>query len=278
MVRRRVAVDLEPSGRQIDLGVDWTRALASGSVLRIGARLIRERGHVAGRNPEAVVFAGRRIGLQGPSRPSRPTPSRQPVPPLRRVTKASSSLAFATPMGKRRSLSLSAAVAPDSNPVKRTSRERIRIGGVPFGSTPRFRNLSPMAMSPRIFASNSAIQASKRLPSSSTSSLQPRTRVLQCRARSRTRTAPRGATRGRQSWSGGTFAKAPISIRSGIPWRFGDTGRTEVREPCEIGSPLIASSRNHSLSSAIPRYARTDTPIMRPGALDTKISLCLFGT
>ena len=61
VMRKRVAVDLEPSGRQIDFGMDWTAAVAPESVLRIGARLIREPGHVAGRSPEAVVFAGLRI-------------------------------------------------------------------------------------------------------------------------------------------------------------------------------------------------------------------------
>ena len=63
VVRERVAVDLEPSGRQIDVGMDWTGAVAPGAVLRIGARLIREPGHVAGRNPEAVAFAGMRIRM-----------------------------------------------------------------------------------------------------------------------------------------------------------------------------------------------------------------------
>ena len=63
VVRERVAVDLEPSGRQIDAGMDWTGAVAPGAVLRIGARLIREPGHVAGRNPEAVAFAGLRIRM-----------------------------------------------------------------------------------------------------------------------------------------------------------------------------------------------------------------------
>ena len=62
-MRRRVAGDLEPSGRQLDAGVDWTQELASESVPRIGARLIREPGHVAGGNREAAVFAGLRIGL-----------------------------------------------------------------------------------------------------------------------------------------------------------------------------------------------------------------------
>ena len=69
VVRRRVAVDLEPSGRLSDAGPDWTRTLASGSMLGIGARLIREPGPVAGGNPETVVFAGLRIARQGPRRP-----------------------------------------------------------------------------------------------------------------------------------------------------------------------------------------------------------------
>ena len=63
VVRERVAVDLEPSGRQIDAGMDWTSAVAPGAVLRIGARLIREPGHVAARNPEAIAFAGLRIRM-----------------------------------------------------------------------------------------------------------------------------------------------------------------------------------------------------------------------
>ncbi len=63
VVRERVAVDLEPSGRQIDAGADWTGAVAPGTVLRIGARLIREPGHVAGSIPEAVAFGGLRIRM-----------------------------------------------------------------------------------------------------------------------------------------------------------------------------------------------------------------------
>ena len=43
---------------------------------------------------------------------------------------------------KRWSLSLSAAVLPESNPVKRTGREHIRIGGVPFGLNPDARESS----------------------------------------------------------------------------------------------------------------------------------------
>ncbi len=43
---------------------------------------------------------------------------------------------------KRWSLSLSAAVVPESNPVKRTGRERIRIDGVPFRLNPDARESS----------------------------------------------------------------------------------------------------------------------------------------
>ena len=43
---------------------------------------------------------------------------------------------------KRWSLSLSAAVVPESNPVKRTGRERVRIGGVPFRLNPDARESS----------------------------------------------------------------------------------------------------------------------------------------
>ena len=63
VVRQGVPVDLEPSGRQIDVGMDWIGAVVPGAVVRIGARVIREPGHVAGRNSEAVVFAGLRIRM-----------------------------------------------------------------------------------------------------------------------------------------------------------------------------------------------------------------------
>ena len=43
---------------------------------------------------------------------------------------------------KQWSLSLSAAVLPESNPVKRTGRERVRIGGVPFRLNPDARKSS----------------------------------------------------------------------------------------------------------------------------------------
>lgn len=61
--RERVRVGLEPSGRQLDFGIDWTQPLAPGAAWRIGAVLSHEPGHDAGRNPEAVLLAGLRVGL-----------------------------------------------------------------------------------------------------------------------------------------------------------------------------------------------------------------------
>ena len=63
VVSRTMAIGLEPSGREIDIGVDWTRAVAPGAVMKIGTMLIREPGHVADRSPEAVIFTGLRVGL-----------------------------------------------------------------------------------------------------------------------------------------------------------------------------------------------------------------------
>ena len=63
VVRRRVAVDLEPSGHQIRLRCRLDARSCADSVPRIGARLLREPGHVADGNPEAVAFAGLRMRL-----------------------------------------------------------------------------------------------------------------------------------------------------------------------------------------------------------------------
>ena len=61
--RERVRVGLEPSGRQLDFGIDWTQPLAPGAAWRIGAVLSRDPGHDAGHDAEAVLLAGLRIGL-----------------------------------------------------------------------------------------------------------------------------------------------------------------------------------------------------------------------
>ena len=61
--RERVRVGLEPSGRQLDFGIDWTQPLVPGAAWRIGAVLSRDPGHDAGRDAEAVLLAGLRLGL-----------------------------------------------------------------------------------------------------------------------------------------------------------------------------------------------------------------------
>ena len=61
--RERVRVGLDPSGRQLDFGIDWTQPLAPGAAWRIGAVLSREPGHDAGHDAEAVLLAGLRVGL-----------------------------------------------------------------------------------------------------------------------------------------------------------------------------------------------------------------------
>ena len=63
VLHRQVALDLEPSGRQVDFGVDWRQEIAPGSVWRIGAELSLEPGHSASRNTETVFLAGLRVGL-----------------------------------------------------------------------------------------------------------------------------------------------------------------------------------------------------------------------
>ena len=61
--RRQVPVGLEPSGRQVDFGIDWTEAVAPDAVWRVGAVLSHEPGHDAGRDPEIVFLAGLRMDL-----------------------------------------------------------------------------------------------------------------------------------------------------------------------------------------------------------------------
>ena len=63
VVRQRIPVGLEPSGHQIDFGVNWTKTIAPGGLWRVGAIVSHEPGHAAGRNPEAVFLVGLRLGL-----------------------------------------------------------------------------------------------------------------------------------------------------------------------------------------------------------------------
>ena len=54
---------MEPSGRQLDFGIDWTEPVAPGAVWRIGAIVSHEPGHEAGGKSEALVLAGLRVAL-----------------------------------------------------------------------------------------------------------------------------------------------------------------------------------------------------------------------
>ena len=63
VLHRQVALDLEPSGRQVDFGIDWTREVAPGAVWRFGAMLSREPGHSASSEEEIVLLAGLRVSL-----------------------------------------------------------------------------------------------------------------------------------------------------------------------------------------------------------------------
>ena len=50
--------DLEPTGRQIDVTVQWREPLTAGSELRLGAAWTRHPGHAASANPDLTVLAG----------------------------------------------------------------------------------------------------------------------------------------------------------------------------------------------------------------------------
>ena len=63
VVRQRIPVNLEPSGRQIDFAVDWKAEVAPGTQLQLGALVSHEPGHDAIRRPEGVIRAGIHIGL-----------------------------------------------------------------------------------------------------------------------------------------------------------------------------------------------------------------------
>lgn len=58
-----VAAPLSPSGRQIDLAGEWSRPMARGGELRLGAMLSLQPGHETGRGPEFLLLAGYRLGF-----------------------------------------------------------------------------------------------------------------------------------------------------------------------------------------------------------------------
>ena len=57
VLRRTAAVGLEPSGRQMDLALQWQQPLALGT-LRLGATLSHEPGHRAAADPELILLSG----------------------------------------------------------------------------------------------------------------------------------------------------------------------------------------------------------------------------
>ena len=58
VLRRPVAVDLAPTGREIEIAARWRRPLAIGGELRLGAAWIRQPGHAAAADSDLSVFAG----------------------------------------------------------------------------------------------------------------------------------------------------------------------------------------------------------------------------
>lgn len=60
---QRIDVGLEPSGRQLDFGIDWTGALGADGIWRVGTVLSHQPGHDTGRDAEAVFLAGVRFRL-----------------------------------------------------------------------------------------------------------------------------------------------------------------------------------------------------------------------
>ena len=64
VVRRPQSADLVPSGRQIEVAVQWRRPLAVGAELRLGGSWTRQRNHIAAAAPEFTFLAGLSFGLQ----------------------------------------------------------------------------------------------------------------------------------------------------------------------------------------------------------------------
>ena len=62
VLRQRLAAELEPSGRQLDLSARWRRSLAGGD-LRLGAVWTRHPGHRADASSEWALLAGWRAGF-----------------------------------------------------------------------------------------------------------------------------------------------------------------------------------------------------------------------
>ena len=62
VVRSTVALDAEPGGRQVDLALQWQRALDVGK-LSLGATVSREPGHRKNADPELILLSGWRLAF-----------------------------------------------------------------------------------------------------------------------------------------------------------------------------------------------------------------------
>ena len=58
VLRRSLTAELKPSGRQIDLAMNWRKRLAAGGELRLGSVWSLQPGHDVSEDPELSVFAG----------------------------------------------------------------------------------------------------------------------------------------------------------------------------------------------------------------------------
>ena len=58
VLRRSVAADLAPSGRQVEVAARWRRPLAAGGEVRLGASWTRQPGHAAAADADVSLFAG----------------------------------------------------------------------------------------------------------------------------------------------------------------------------------------------------------------------------
>ena len=63
VLRRPLAADLAPSGRQVDLAARWRTRLSPGGELRLGASWTRHPGHDADAAPELALLAGWRMSF-----------------------------------------------------------------------------------------------------------------------------------------------------------------------------------------------------------------------
>ena len=63
VMRELVDVDAAPSGRSLDLAAEWTRPLAVAGEARLGATLVLQPRHDAGRAPELVLMVGYRLAF-----------------------------------------------------------------------------------------------------------------------------------------------------------------------------------------------------------------------